>query len=961
MFELDQIKNSAGHLAANGQHWVERFTSEVSFAEKLLEIYSDKKSSWMKLFSQAIKVVSETIAAGKADDLVGAVKKAEEILAPIGKVAKGHTTYLVGHAHIDMNWMWSWPETVAVTNDTFTTVLKLMDEFPEFYFSQSQASVYALIKEYNPDLFKRIQKRVAEGRWEITASHWVEGDKNLPSGESLTRHLLYTRRFMKENFNLDPEDITIDWSPDTFGHAHTIPSIDSRGGVKHYYMCRGGRFEKPPVFWWKGPDGSKILVNLETTWYNDTIGPHNAIATAAFCKKTGLKDWMCVYGVGDHGGGPTRRDIIRGLDMNTWPIYPNFKFSTTKPYYAMLEKNGDKIPTVDQELNYEFPGCYTTQTVIKRANRYSENFLVEAEQAAVLANRVAGRSYPTEQLKQAWIDTIFSHFHDILPGSGVRATREYNQGLFQKICATTNMVKTQSLRTLAAKVDTSFAGSKALPAIAPELESWSMGAGVGRGTMSGELSVASHVTDGPRSYVVFNPTAWKRTEVVQASVWDADTGISPGDLNKKSFVVRTSDGKTIPAQKVGSGQYWGHNYVDLTFPVSVEPMGYTAYIVEEGSVENYKSDLVQNGSLDWETLDIRCYEMENEFIAVDFDKVSGGICKLVDKKTGKNLASSENPLGVLEYLVERQGGMSSWLIYPPQKRVSVEIASMTKGQRGPHSATVEIKGKINDSTFAVTYTLNAGEPWINVTVKSTWVERGSTEIGTPTLRMQFPFALDNAAGRYESPFGSIERSLNDGSEVPSQRWASVIGKIAGTNVSGCGVVMNDSKYGHSLEGANLRITLIRSSYDPDILPEIGEHVVRMAIAPSGKVLPAADMIRLGAGFNQSLQVVATDVHKGTLPAVAKAVVECDADNVMIAAIKKAEDENAVIFRLYETAGKAVTAKVKVDKTILGSIQNAVEVDLIERELKASSAKASAEGFMVKIPAKGLASVKVRFK
>jgi alpha-mannosidase len=274
---------------------------------------------------------------------------------------------------------------------------------------------------------------------------------------------------------------------------------------------------------------------------------------------------------------------------------------------------------------------------------------------------------------------------------------------------------------------------------------------------------------------------------------------------------------------------------------------------------------------------------------------------------------------------------------------------------------VEIKGKINDSTFAVTYTLNAGEPWINVTVKSTWVERGSTEIGTPTLRIQFPFALDNAAGRYENPFGSIERSLTDGSEVPSQRWATVIGKIAGTNVSGCGVVMNDSKYGHSLEGSNLRITLIRSSYDPDILPEIGEHVVRMAISPSGKVLPAADMIRLGAGFNHPLQVVATDVHKGTLPAVAKAVVASDADNVMIAAVKKAEDEDAVIFRLYETAGKSVVAKVSLDKAILGSVQSAVEVDLIEREIEKSSAKASADGFTVKIPASGLASVKVTFK
>jgi alpha-mannosidase len=391
-------------------------------------------------------------------------------------------------------------------------------------------------------------------------------------------------------------------------------------------------------------------------------------------------------------------------------------------------------------------------------------------------------------------------------------------------------------------------------------------------------------------------------------------------------------------------------------------MSYTAYVVEEGKVQNYTSDLTCNDKLDWERVTIHSYAMENEYVAVDFDPKSGGITKLVDKKTGRNLASPEKPIGVLEYLLERSGPMSSWIIHTPQKRISpIEITSLVKGQRGPNTATIEIKGKINDSTVAVTYTLNAGEPWINLTVKSTWVERGGPEIGTPTLRIEFPFALENAAGRYEIPFGSIERSLNDGSEVPSQRWAGVVGKIAGTTASGAGVVMNDSKYGHSLEGSTLRVTLIRSSYDPDNLPEIGDHCVRLAISPFGKVPSSAELIRRGAGFNHPLQVVATDLHQGTLPAGGKAVVECDQANVMIAAVKKAEDDDALIVRLYETAGKAVTAEISLEKTVLGSVQKAVEVDLIESELKKSSAKATAEGFSVKIPAYGLASVKVSLK
>ena len=192
--------------------------------------------------------------------------------------------------------MWPWPETVAVTNDTFTTVLKLMDEFPDFRFTQSQASVYALTKKYNPELFEQIRKRVAERRWEVAAVHWVEGDKNLASGEALAHHLLYTRQFVKEHFGLEPEDSAIDWEPDTFGHAETMPAIVARAGVRHYYMCRGGSFEKPPVFQWEAPDGSRVLVNYETAWYLNRIGPHLAKTVIEFSKQTGLKDWRAPSG-----------------------------------------------------------------------------------------------------------------------------------------------------------------------------------------------------------------------------------------------------------------------------------------------------------------------------------------------------------------------------------------------------------------------------------------------------------------------------------------------------------------------------------------------------------------------------------------------------------------------------------------------------------------------------------------
>jgi len=238
-----------------------RLRSEIEFCENLSKLYPDNTKEWQQLINQAKKIAEQ--ADNNCYDTV--VSEAEKILAPIGKVAKTYTIHCVGHAHIDMNWMWSWHETIAIVNDTFTTVLKLMDEFPDFCFSQSQASVYEIIKEHNPELFEKIKQRVSEGRWEITATEWVEGDKNIVSGESLARHQIYTRQFIKDNFDLAAEEVSLCWNPDTFGHAYTIPTILSRAGVKRYYLCRDGgghknREKHSSVFWWEGPDGSRIPV-----------------------------------------------------------------------------------------------------------------------------------------------------------------------------------------------------------------------------------------------------------------------------------------------------------------------------------------------------------------------------------------------------------------------------------------------------------------------------------------------------------------------------------------------------------------------------------------------------------------------------------------------------------------------------------------------------------------------------
>jgi len=259
----------------------------------------------------------------------------------------------------------------------------------------------------------------------------------------------------------------------------------------------------------------------------------------------------------------------------------------------------------------------------------------------------------------------------------------------------------------------------------------------------------------------------------------------------------------------------------------------------------------------------------------------------------------------------------------------------------------------------VTYTLKADQPWLEIKVDAVWVEIGGPAVGTPCLRMRFPLALSEAKGRYEIPFGSIRRDLNGGQEVPALRWADVSGCSPSGTEAGF-TLLNDCKHGHALNGSMLTLTLIRSSYEPDILPEVREHSMRLAVLPHGGPMPEAEMIRLGAGFNQPLQVVATDVHEGKLPSVSAAVASCDAPNVIVSSVRKAQDDEALIFHLFETAGKETTASVALDATMLGRVAGAEEVDFLERPVDGGSAHAAGNGFAVTLGHCAIAAVKVSF-
>ena len=271
-----------------------------------------------------------------------ACEKAEDILSPMEAAAKEYKLILASHAHIDMNWMWSFDETVAVTLATFRSILNIMDQYPDFCFSQSQAAVYKIVEEYDPDLMEEIKKRIAQRRWEVTAAAWVETDKNMPDGESLLRHIQYTKEYLSQVWGV--KNFDIDFSPDTFGHSGNVPEINCFGGVKYYYHCRGNK-RKEVLYRYQAPSGNEVLAYREPNWYNGAITPHIGAGLIEISRRSaGLKTGLVIYGVGDHGGGPTRRDVERAMEMMDWKIYPAIKFGTVREYFLEAEAVRDKVP-----------------------------------------------------------------------------------------------------------------------------------------------------------------------------------------------------------------------------------------------------------------------------------------------------------------------------------------------------------------------------------------------------------------------------------------------------------------------------------------------------------------------------------------------------------------------------------------------------------------------------------------
>ncbi|MGI6238190.1 MAG: glycoside hydrolase family 38 C-terminal domain-containing protein [Christensenellales bacterium] len=886
-----------------------RTLSQIDFGIKLSNANGNRFDAEI---DRALSILENTIVAQGVLPY-DALRAAEEELLPLSPAAKEYEVLFAAHAHIDMDWMWGWQETVAVTIATFRTILNLMCEYPEFTYSQSQSSVYKIVEDFAPELMDEIKARIREGRWEVTASAWVETDKNMPDTESLVRHIEYTRNYLESTWGIARDDIELDFSPDTFGHSRFVPEINTFGGLKYYYHCRGLQ-DDLTLYRYKCPSGAELLMYKEPYWYNSGVTPDCGTGIFTLAERcAGLKTGLVVYGVGDHGGGPSRRDIERILEMRDWPVFPTMKFGTIKEFFKKAEHVRDRLPIVDRELNAIFAGCYTTQSRIKRGNRKAEQALLEAEKLAAFDSMLTGAPVQAKRLEKAWQGVLFTHFHDIITGSCVQESREHAMALYADALAHAQTVESGAARSLAEQIDTSAFSAD------PDIRfTLSEGAGVGFGLSNhGGVPNPERGAGKTRIYTVFNAGASAKKGLVELTIWDYT-----GDLRG----IEVVDSRFAPLRFQLIDQtplhYWAHSYVRLLVEVDVRAFGYTTLAVREKAVEDYPTFFLRADRTEQPKGDVT---LENESLTACIDGRTGALTSLFDRATGAELLRAPAGLCVVE---TEHNGMSAWTIGRYLSVEPVTHAIKITPFAGELRSGVEMEHKMLGSTVKTVISLDTGAKALKYAFTVDWHESGGDRPTIPALIYRMPVANAATEVLMDVPGGAITRTAR-AMDLPALSYAAACG------AGNAPVIVTDSKYGYRLDRGDLIATLINSATYPDPYPERGIHAIELYLAAE-TACPKA-LYDLSKALLKPMLGLPTWSHAGALPADG-ALMRFDARTSALSSL--AWDGGVVKARVYETAGEAdrITMELPVE------IASATVTDLEGNELAAAEVSGKTASF-----------------
>ncbi len=619
---------------------------------------------------------------------------------------RDYTARLVGHAHIDLSWLWRWEETVHdIAVQTFKGTLAQMEKMKGLTFAQSQAGLYEAIERDYPALFSSIRERIKDGTWIPVGGMWVEPDLNMPDGEALARQLLYGKRYFLDKFGVD---VKIGWNPDSFGHNAQLPQIYAKAGIRYYVFGRCAP-DNTPAFRWQGPDGSEVLCYVPQGWYNVGLNKDLGKIILEAGKNSPLKDFMILYGAGDHGGGPRDSDLEAIRTLRKDRSQPHLEFVTPPEYFRMIEDQKAALPLVAHELNYTFPACYTTQAETKRNNRQMEGLLTTAEKFSALAVTSGYRDYyPERDLDEAWKIVLRNQFHDILDGSSIGPVYDEVRRFYQDARGRGQRALDFSLETISNAVDTRGEGEPLL---------------------------------------VYNPLAWERTDAVSVAL------PGPAPLGVKVVDAR---GAAVPSQILVPAEPGNRAPVRLLFVADHVPaLGYKLFrILRPAEAE----PPAPAGA----ALRATALGLENEFFKIVLDPKTGWIISLYDKAASRELLQAP---AALQAIADEPESMSAWELKLKETLATVgeKGAKIEVIESGPVRAAVRIRSSFRGSTFVQDIILHRGLARVDFRLGVNWQERNVM------IKAAFPLAWKPAAADFEIPYGAVSRPV-DGTEVPALRW-----------------------------------------------------------------------------------------------------------------------------------------------------------------------------------------------
>lgn len=767
-----------------------------------------------------------------------------------------HDFYFVGNAHLDPVWMWRWQEGSCEAKATIRSALDRMNEYPEFIFVCSAARVFEWIEEFDPKMFEEIKLRVKEGRFVIVGGWYIQPDCNLPAGEGFARQGLYSQRYFKEKFGVTAKT---GYNVDSFGHNGMLPQILRKQGMENYIFFRPGLEEKSlpcNVFRWRSPDGSEVVAARLLRVYNTSRvnidEPEHLCEMLAQIEASGdenIRQMFFFYGVGNHGGGPTKKNIENIISTSKLHPESKFIFSTADDFFDSVRSSVQDLPIFEDDLQHHASGCYSAVSQIKNDIRRAECELISAEKFGMMAHCLTGRSYPdANRFKEAWKNVLFSHFHDSFGGCSIKEVYDDASLMLGESRFSAAREENNALQTVSWKIDTSDAG-KGIPII------------------------------------LFNPHDFPAEQTVT--------------VNKHFDRVFDCNGREIPCQRVHSPAARCRRITgDTVFFAHVPPFGYTSYYVKRNQAEGSCQNDFETGLTAGE------YFMENKYLRAEFDPHGGYITSLFDKEQGRELLRAKGAVPVVIDEHEHDTWSHGKNFFDSEIGIFTD-AEIKVLETGPVRTKIKVISRYGKSVLTQYFILTPESRELTAECFIDWHEKQKM------LKLRFETDTVNPEAYYEIPFG-IQRRPADGEEEPGLMWAAVNGDNGGL------AVINDNKYSFSVKEGDFNLTVVRSPYYTDHgrgdqndteceLTEQGKSTFGYCLMPITEFKPS-DIIKKAKLFNTPVTLIMENNHSGVLPD-SQSCLECDSQNILISAFKRAEDGKGIVIRAYETDGRPTDAVI----------------------------------------------------